>query len=208
MELPFSQTQFLEVFAAYNAAIWPLQIATLLLGVLAIVLVFSACRWSDRIISAVLALLWALMGIGYHWLYFSTVNPAAWIFGGLFMLAASVFLIEGTIRDSIRFRPRTGISGWVATVLIVYGIAVYPATSLLVTHPYPQTPLFGVAPCPTTIFTLGMLLLAKHPTPFFLAALPIIWSLIGASAAILLDVPQDLALIVAAAAWFACHPPS
>ena len=208
MELPFSQSEFLEVFAAYNTAIWPLQIAATVLGLLAIALVFAASSWSDRVISTVLALLWGMTGVGYQWLYFREINPAASPFGALFVLAASVFLIEGTLRDRIRFRPRAGITGWLAALLIGYAIAVYPATGLLITHPYPQTPLFGVAPCPTTIFTLGMLLLARHPRPFLLAALPIVWSLIGTSAALLLDVPQDVVLIAAAATWLFYHPKS
>ena len=55
--------------------------------------------------------------------------------------------------------------------------------------------MFGVTPCPVTIFTFGMLLLTVRPVPRWLFVIPFIWSLIGGSAAILLQVPQDWLLL-------------
>ena len=55
--------------------------------------------------------------------------------------------------------------------------------------------MFGVTPCPVTIFTLGMFLLTTSPVPKGLLVIPFIWSLIGGSAAILLHVPQDWVLL-------------
>jgi hypothetical protein len=63
-------------------------------------------------------------------------------------------------------------------------------------HNYPAVPIFGVTPCPVTIFTFGMLLLTIGPVPRWLLVIPVIWSLIGGSAAILLAVPQDWLLLV------------
>jgi hypothetical protein len=57
--------------------------------------------------------------------------------------------------------------------------------------------VFGVAPCPTTIFTFGILMLAAGPLPLWLAAIPVIWAGIGGTAAVLLNVPEDLGLLVA-----------
>jgi hypothetical protein len=101
----------------------------------------------------------------------------------------------------MHFAVASGFRGWAAAVLVAYSFVVYPLVGLLGTHPYPETPLFGVAPCPTTIFTLGLLLLVRHPRPWVLAAIPLLWSLVGGSAAFLLDVPQDLGLLAAAALW-------
>jgi len=64
--------------------------------------------------------------------------------------------------------------------------------------------MFGITPCPVTIFTLGLLLLAA-PMPRGLLAIPFLWSLVGGSAAFLLGVPQDWVLLIAgiAALWIA-----
>jgi hypothetical protein len=201
MELPFTRVQFLQVFAEYNERIWPLQLFAAALGFLALALLFSRKRWADRGIAGILTLLWAFMGVGYHWSFFSSTNPAAYFFGGLFLVAASIFLVEGIVRNRIRFELPKGMRGWLAFALIAYALVVYPILGLVKTHPYPETPLFGVAPCPTTIFTLGMLLAAAHPRPLLLGAVPLAWAMIGGSAAFLLHVPQDLGLFVAGLAW-------
>jgi hypothetical protein len=199
--LPFSRTEFLQVFAAYNVAIWPTQFVAAGLGLLAVTLLFLRPKWADRAIAAILCTFWLAMAIGYHWTYFSAVNEAAYVFGALFALAALVFLVEGVIRGRMNFAVTPGFRVWLATALVAYSFVVYPLVSLIVTHPYPETPLFGVAPCPTTIFTLGLLLLVWHPRPWLPALIPLLWSVIGGSAAFRLDVPQDFGLIAAAILW-------
>jgi hypothetical protein len=199
--LPFSRTEFLQVFAAYNTAIWPLQFVAAGLGLFAVTLLLWRPKWADGAIAAVLCTFWLAMAIGYHWTYFSAINDAAYVFGALFALAALVFLVEGVIRGRMSFAIIPGFRAWLAIVLVAYSFVVYPLVGLLVTHPYPETPLFGAAPCPTIIFTLGLLLLVRHPRPWVPALIPLLWSVIGGSAAFLLDVPQDLGLLAAAILW-------
>jgi hypothetical protein len=57
--------------------------------------------------------------------------------------------------------------------------------------------MFGVAPCPTTIFTFGLLLWAKKPIPAYILVILLIWSIIGTMAAVSLQVPQDYGLGIA-----------
>jgi hypothetical protein len=203
MELPFSRLEFFHVFATYNEHIWPAQTFAAGLGVVAVVLLFSGKNWASRIITTILAIFWTLTGVGYHWLFFSEISRAAILFGGLFLVAALIFFVEGTVRDRVRFGVSWNFQGWAAFVLVLYSLAMYPVLGLIATHPYPETPLFGVAPCPTTIFTLGLLVIASHPRPLLLAAVPVLWAVIGGSAACLLGVPQDWGLIVAALIWLA-----
>jgi hypothetical protein len=56
--------------------------------------------------------------------------------------------------------------------------------------------MFGVTPCPVTIFSFGLLLLAIKPLPRLALVIPLLWSLIGGSAAVLLGIPQDWLLLV------------
>src|SRR3546814_12255115 len=78
-------------------------------------------------------------------------------------------------------------------------MAVYPLIGWLAGRGWPQAAMFGITPCPTTIFTLGMLL-TTHRVPRHLLAIPVLWSIVGGTAAWLLNVPEDLALPPAAAA--------
>jgi hypothetical protein len=74
MNLPFTTDQFLDVFARYNQAIWPLHIVAYLLGLAAVVLAITRIRYSDRIISGTLAVFWLWIGLVYHLGYFRTIN--------------------------------------------------------------------------------------------------------------------------------------
>jgi len=201
MELPFTRPEFFQVFAEYNRAIWPTQLFAILSGATAFLLLFLHRRWSDRGIAAILAILWSFTGVGYHWLFFAEVNTAAYLFGALFVLAGLVFVWEGLVRDRLHFRMTMRWHAWIAMLLMTYALVAYPLLGLLLTHPYPETPLFGVVPCPTTIFTLGLLMLVQHPRPLVVAGIPLLWAVIGGSAALLLAVPQDWGLLVAGIFW-------
>jgi len=195
--LPFTTEEFFAVFARYNTAIWPAQIGAAALGLFALILLLRSGPVASRVISLILAAFWLLMGIGYHLLFFTRINTLAYAFGLLFVAQAALLFVEAMIRRLVTFRAEPGWRGWPAWALIGYGFVIYPLIGLFGSRPYPMTPLFGVAPCPTTIFTLGLLLLSNASWRLFV--IPLVWSVIGGSAAVLLAVPQDYGLILAAA---------
>ena len=51
MNLPFSQAQFFEVFAAYNLALWPAQVALNVLAMAMLAVVLWAPRRAGRLVS-------------------------------------------------------------------------------------------------------------------------------------------------------------
>jgi len=171
MEIPFTVEQFFDVFGTYNTAIWPAQILAYVLGIVALALAFRESKLSTRIVSGILALFWIWMGVFYHMVHFSVINPAAWIFGSFYILLGGCF--------------------------ILYAMVVYRLLGISFGHSYPRAPIFGVAPCPTTIFTFGILLWAIKSVPAYLLVIPLIWSIVGMSAAVNLRVPQDYGLVVA-----------
>ncbi len=197
MDIPFTVEQFFDVFKAYNTAIWPAQVIAYLIGVGAIALAFRENRLFGRIISGILALFWIWMGVFYHMVYFSTINPAAWTFGALFVLEGLLFIVVGSIWGRLSFGFDLKPIPIVGAIFILYAMVVYPLLGLALGHWYPRAPMFGVAPCPTTIFTFGLLLWAKKPVPAYVLVIPLIWSIIGTMAAISLQVPQDYGLGIA-----------
>jgi len=193
--LPFSRDQFFDVFARYNEAVWPTQLALTGAGVACAVAALLG-RGGDRAISYVLAGLWAWMAVAYHFAFFASINPAAWLFGCLFLVATALFAAYGT-KSTLRFGGARGIRGVAGVGLVAYALILYPVIGSVVGHAYPRTPTFGL-PCPTTIFTLGMLLLARRPVPGALFIVPMLWSAVGTFAAIELGVTQDYGLPLAA----------
>ena len=194
--LPFTPKQFLAVFVNYNNAIWPAQIAAYLLGGLAVALLFRKTREADQAIAGIIAMMWLWTGFGYHGLSFSVINKAAYPFAVLFVVQGCYLIYAGVYRRQIRFGLRPGAAAWVGAVFVAYAAIVYPLIGVATGHRYPEMPMFGVTPCPVTIFTFGLLLLTTRPVPRWLLMIPFVWSLIGGSAAILLNVPQDWLLLL------------
>lgn len=194
--LPFTQEQFLAVFAIHNSAIWPTQIVAYLLGALAVGLLFLNRRHGDRAISGILALMWLWTGIAYHGLSFSDINKAAYLFAALFIVQGSFLFHAGMYRHQLSFGLQPELTTGIGAAFIAYVAIVYPLIGVASGHAYPRMPMFGVTPCPTTIFTFGLLLMTTRPVPRWLLVIPVLWSLIGGSAAILLHVPQDWLLLV------------
>jgi hypothetical protein len=208
MNLPFTRDQFFEVFARYNEGVMPLQLALFLLALSAFGAMVIRRRGSDRVVSAILAGLWAWMGIVYHFIYFAPVNPAAPVFGAMFLAAAALFAWAGVVRGRLVFDDDSRARRIVGHALIAYALVGYPIVSLLLGRQYPDVPTFGV-PCPTTIFTMGMLAFLSRPFPRYVLVVPIAWAFIGGQAAFLLGVPEDLGLWLAGLAglWLAFDRP-
>jgi hypothetical protein len=195
--LPFTIDQFLGVFEQYNQAVWPIHILAYVLGIAAIILTVKKTRYSGHAISVILACFWAWMGIVYHLMYFRAINGAALGFGVLFIIQAIVWLVFGVIRPKLSFQLDTNPYALTGIVLIVYAMLVYPILGTLLGHGYPRSPSFGVAPCPTTIFSFGLLLLTSAKVPKTVLMIPFLWSLLGFTASFLLGVGEDIGLVVA-----------
>ncbi len=194
--LPFTSEQFLAVFASYNTAIWPIQIGAYLLGGIVVALLFRRPRAADRMIAGIVAAIWLWTGLAYHAFFFSAINKAAYLFAALFVLQGGALIYAGVYRNQLRFSLGSGLAAWAGWTFLAYAAVFYPLIGLSTGHRYPGIPMFGVTPCPVTILTFGLFLLAASPPPRWLLVIPFVWSLIGGSAAVLLDVPQDWLLLV------------
>jgi hypothetical protein len=196
MKLPFTPEQFFDVFRQYNEAVWPAQIALNLFALVAVGLVIWRRPFSDRAISGILALLWAWTGVAYHLLFFTAINKAAIVFGTVFLLGSGVFLFAGVIKGQLKFSSDNLSHHILGAVLVAFSLVIYPILAELLGHGYPAMPTFGL-PCPTTIFTIGVLCFLTTPFPRYILVAPILWSAVGSQAAFLLGVYQDLGLLVA-----------
>lgn len=200
MRLPFSRVAFLDVFEVYNTVLWPFALGLWLATALAFV---AHVRGRDRSswTFGLLAVLWAWGAIAYHLALFTWINPAAWIFAVGFLVEAGLLAWCG-IRGGLRFSHGRALQERVAHALIIYGL-LYPVIALIGVHSYPRVPTFGV-PCPTTIVTAGFLMLVSRPVPAVLTLVPLLWAVVGGSAAFLLGMYADLALLTAGVALGVC----
>ena len=195
--MPFSRVEFFDVFSRYNEAVWPTQLALAMIGLAA--LIFAAVSTPRASLAAGLALaaLWFWMGLVYHFTFFTTINPAARIFGVAFVIQGALITVYAAGGQRMQFRAYRDAGTVAAGVIIAYALIAYPLIGHLSGHRYPAIPTFGV-PCPTTIFTLGVFLLVTPRLPRILLVVPTLWAAIATTAAISLDVREDLGLPIAA----------
>ncbi len=185
-----------ETFVAYNQGIWPAQVALLALACALVIVALRAGPASGRLVYAGLAVLWAWCGALFFLVFFTRVWAGAYVGGVLFLLQAVLFagawLRPGAGVMAFRGNAR-GIAG---ATLVGYALLVYPLLASALGQHYPGQPTFG-APCPLTIFTFGMLLLATGRVPGHLLAIPFIWALMGIVPVVRAGMLEDIGLIAA-----------
>jgi hypothetical protein len=198
MTLPFTAAEFFDVLAAYNERLWPVVLMLWLVTAYAVVMSTRARPERRWLIPGLLAFHWAWSGLAYHAAFFSSINPAAWVFAGLFLLEAWLLIWYGVVHDRFQLSHGPHLQQILSWGLIVYAL-LYPAIARAEGRAFPRLPIFGV-PCPTTILTIGYLLAADRSLPRVVAIVPLIWAFVGGSAAFLFGVRVDLMLLASGVA--------
>ena len=213
MRLPFTRAQFLDVFAAYNGALWPAVVALWLTAAFLTVGMLGRRPPGGRSVAAYLSLLWLWNAVVYHGLFFRRINPAALGFAILFAVEGAIFAGLAVFARGLRpaaHAPRpvgarpSLVASWRAAAGAAFLVAalVYPFAAAAAGERWPALPTFGV-PCPTVLFTVGVFLRRDFPVREIVSAIPFLWSVFGGSAAVLLGMAPDYALWLAGIAILA-----
>jgi hypothetical protein len=173
--LLFSPRAYWRLFELHNEALWPLPIMPLALGVGALGLALLRPRHHGRLIAIVLAILWAFVGWSFLWRLYATINWAATYVAPLFAVEALLLLPVGGVLDRLSFNRR-GARRIAGLALVTLGLA-YPLLAPLSGRPWQGAEIFGFAPDPTAIATLGFLILAPGRLAWLLYPIPLLWCL-------------------------------
>jgi hypothetical protein len=196
--LPFTAEILFSSFEQYNRALWPLPIGATALGIVMLALALRPARAGDRVIGMLLALAWLWVGVGYHILHFAALDFAAPAYGAFFVVQGLLLGWSALVRNGLAFRFKGDLFGWCGLALALAAALAWPFADGLWSPGWPSVRVVGLAPGPTAVFTLGMLLLSVGRTPLHLALIPLLWTLIAGATAWILSIPQDLALPVVA----------
>ncbi|WP_455211267.1 DUF6064 family protein [Kaarinaea lacus] len=177
--LLFSPQTYYRLFELYNTDIWPIQVLSLALGAAIISLVSRNPAWQGRAISAILASCWLWVAAAYLLQHYSTINWAARYFAIGFTIEAMLLTWYGIIRDQLLFRSSEPAFQWAGIGVFLFALVFQPFIAPLVGREWIQTEIFGVAPDPTVIATLGLLLLADIKTHWRLMIIPFLWCAIS-----------------------------
>jgi len=173
--LLFSPRVYWRLFELHNAALWPLPLLTLALGIAALALTILRPQQSGWPIAILLAVLWAWVDWSFVWERYATINWTAAYAAPLFAIEVLLLVIVGLNR--LAFEPR-GVRGLVGVLLVALALG-YPLLAPLFGRPWQGTEVFGIAPDPTAIAMLGFLLMARGRSVLVLYPIPLLWCLMS-----------------------------
>ena len=177
--LMFSPRVYWRLFELANAASWPLQPPVLAAGVIWCALAARAAEGTPSRLPARAALLglaaaWGWVGYAFVHRLYAAVNWGAAPFAPAFAaqtlaMAALALAASGIDLHTDRRRRRAGIA------LLAWALAAQPLLGALAGRPFTQWEVFGIAPDPTLVGTVGVLVLLRAPTPAGRIALRALW---------------------------------
>jgi hypothetical protein len=195
MNLLLDLDQTFSVFVAYNSGIWPMQVFAYLAGLVALYSATKHTRFSNNIAAGILSFFWMWTGAVFCVFYWAPSYPAAYAFGVLFVAQGVVFLLNA-IKPKLSFRSQRNSFALIGWLFIAYAMVGYPLAGHFLGHIYPRSLPFGLVPCPTAVFTLGLLMLTNKLVPRYILVIPAIWS-ICAIVPVVSGIYEDAGLILA-----------
>ncbi|WP_027151404.1 DUF6064 family protein [Mesorhizobium sp. WSM2561] len=200
--LLFSPRVYWRMFELANAAFWPLHLLTLAAGLAIVLLVLGQPRRHGLRIALILAALFAFVGWSLLWSRYAAINWAIAYVAPAFGLQALLLAISGAARGGLAF-DRRDIAGRLGLLIAVAGLVVYPLLPPFFGRPWASAEVFGIAPDPTAIAALGVLLAASGGLVPLLLAIPLLWLLLSGLTLHAMGDPQAWLPLLAAATIFA-----
>jgi len=191
----FTIDDLLFIFERFNLAVWPLQIISYILGLVAIFFAIKQIRYSMKVVLVILSFYWLWAGIVFCLMYWAPSYISGYGFGFLCIIQGFLFL-KSAIKPNFTDCPRTNLHFSVGLIVIIYAMAVYPVFGYFLGHIYPKFLPFGLVPCPTTIFTFGIFLLLNKKFPRYYLVVPFIVAISGL-VALYKGVYEDIGLFLA-----------
>jgi hypothetical protein len=172
--LLFSPRTYYRMIERHNEGIWPAQLLTMALGIGILGALRKPSATPGRIIAGILALLWMWVAWAFLLYRYATINWAIKYVVPFFVLEALLLVWWGVIGGKLSFAVRPTAIGRLGTALFVLSLLLYPALAVIVGRPWNQAEVFGIAPDPTAIATVGLLLLTSR-LRWGLLPVPLLW---------------------------------
>lgn len=195
--LLFSPRTYYRLFELYNAEVYPAQLVAVALGI-AVLVALVRDGASNRLAAAVLGAAWIFVAWAFHWQRYSTINWAATYFAAAFALEALLLVGLGTIGGRLRFRLQPTVASRIGWALYAFALVLQPLIGPLAGRAWTGVEIFGIAPDPTVVATLGLALLLDRYA-WALLPIPLAWCVLGGAFEWTMESPDALLLPAAGA---------
>jgi len=202
--LLFSPRVYWRMFELHNAAVWPLQPVSLLAGICIAASLLRSSFIARKVAYAALAVAWAWVGWSFLADRYAAINWAATYVAPVFGVQALLLLWVGMRRCRATGAMPLPVALGVGSFLACYGLILHPLLPLLADRPWRAAEIFGIAPDPTAIVTLGIVVAAVRGTALYiLLAVPLAWCIASATTLYAMGAPEGWLPAVAAIAALA-----
>jgi hypothetical protein len=191
----FNPDDFFIILERYNVNFWPLQVIAFIMALISTILALTSFKYASKIILTTLIVFWLWTGVVFSAVYWAEIYVYAYMFAALWVIQVILFIFA-FFRNQVSFRFGISTNGIVGLIFILYAIAGYQLFGHFIGHAYPRFFPVGMVPCPTVIFTFGILLLAEKNLPKYLIIIPFISALAGILAASN-NIIEDFGLVAA-----------
>jgi len=182
------------MLARFNTGWWPMHLVMYALAFASIYFAIRKTRWSAKVVTGILVFFWIWVGTVFNLLCFSRLYPMAYIFVVLYYLEGIILTWVGFVGKKLSYSVKADLFGVTGAIMIIYALIGYPLIGY-VTGRGPDHLLYtGMMPCPTAIFTLGLLLWAEKPIPKIVFVIPVVYALTG-FVPVILGIVEDIGLI-------------
>ena len=130
-------------------------------------------------IFAILAAGWGSVAWSYFWVRYANINLAAPYFALAFAAESLLLIWMGISHRRFSIARTSVLRQRAALGLVLFALGVYPLIGLVHGRNWTQAEVIGLAPDPTALVTLGILLLTGTRSFWVLAPIPILWCLIS-----------------------------
>jgi hypothetical protein len=209
--LLFSPSVYYRQFELHNQVLWPAQIIALALGVALFVLVLRPSPARSRVVAAIFGLLWVWVGWVFVWQRYTTINWAAAYAVPLFMLQGALLLTAAATRNGLDLEKKRGFLRGFALALLAFALFFYPLFAPMLGRSWQAAEIFGIAPDPTALATLAVVILSRLRIRWLLMIVPALWCVIAGATLWAMAAPDFwvapvFALVAVTAGWTAREP--
>jgi hypothetical protein len=188
--LLFSPRTYYRLIELYNIELWPLQLVALALGAALLLLWRRRGKMAGRALAAILALCWLWVAWAYHWQRYANINWAANYYALAFALEAVLLLWLGVVRGRLSIAPAGSVRQRVGLALFAFALLGFPLIAPLQGRSWSHAEIFGMAPDPTALATLGILLLCGARPLWWLFPIPVAWCLLSGATLWAMNAPD------------------
>ncbi|MCX4191486.1 DUF6064 family protein [Methylophaga sp. OBS1] len=191
--IPFTADIYFRLLERMSESYWPLQLLTMILGMVS---VWLALHQRARIVSLLMAPLWAFVAVAFFIQLYAELNWAGRYMAYAFFIQAGL-LLTAFLSPGFNSSPGNAVVTFLASIIALSGLIGLPVAGLLMTGNWWQAEVFGVFPDPTSVTTLGLaLVLFRGWRSWLMTLIPILWLSYSGLTLWALDIPTAIMLFV------------